>query len=259
MLANWLLLLAAVQSALALQCDKSPLNHYRLGDSPLFQQSTLRDTPPSKTNTTWYFNLCQAEADLPAECPKNAQICGVQTVLLAGQEPVVSQVISWGQGLNYFVGPGVDDGLLITMDTNSWGSNSVDAVLNLECTKDEDISVKWDQSTLNVTWSSPYACLRDSEAPPPDKPKDGHKGEEKPSDDSWGWFTWLFIILVLGFGAYIIMGAWLTYTKSPADMTDAVHDFVDTLKGLVQGVPGFIGEIFSRVMGRTDRGGYSAV
>jgi hypothetical protein len=153
------------------------------------------------------------------------------------------------------------------MGENGWGSNTVDASMDLICSKVEELRVSWDQKLLEVTWYSPYACLSDEKdipPPPPDEKQPGDKEPddkepEEPADDSWGWFTWLFIILVLGFGAYIIMGAWVTYSKSPADFSDAVHDFTDTLKNIAKGIPGFIGEILERIMGRTDRGGYSAV
>lgn len=260
---NTLLLLAATASAL--QCSKDTLSQYKLQELPLAKQSIVADTPPSKTDTTWYFNLCQAEGVMPEACAKNSQICGVQEVLLPGQDAIVSQVISWGQGLSYEVTNNTDSGLVITMGENSWGANTVEAQLVMNCAKEELMVVQWEHNSLTLQWNTPFACLADSKAPPPDKPKDdapedGDRDKDKDKvDDSWGWFTWLFIILVLGFGVYIIMGAWITYTKSPADLSDAVHDFVDTLKGITQAVPGFLGEVFGRVMGRTDRGGYSAV
>lgn len=254
-----LVIAAAVSTTSALECSKDDvLSKYRLSDIPLVSTSKLDDTPPSKTNTTWYFNLCQAEGELPADCPKNSQICGVQTVLLAGEDPIVSQVISWGQGLSYTVENDTESGFVVKMGETNWGSNTVDSTLKFNCAKDDDLSVEWDTKALSLSWNTPFACLKDSKKPPPEKPKDGEKNKE-PADDSWGWFTWLFIILVLAFGVYIIMGAWLTFTRSPADFSDAVHDFVDTLKSLAQGVPSFVSEIFGRAVGRGDRGGYSAV
>lgn len=256
--------LALVPLVTALSCDKGDLAQYRLHEqfTQVTARSFLSDTPPSKTNMTWYLNLCNEVEYVSEECPKNSQICGVQTVLLPGEQPIKTQVISYGNGLNFEIVNANNTDLIITLDETSWGSNSISAKLELHCSaEEEDMTLDWDpESQLTVHWSTPGACLKsDKDVPPPKKGKDDKKAPDDKPDDSWGWFTWLFIIFVLAVGGYIILGAWVTYSKSPADLQDAVHDFADTLKNLFGALPGFISEIMQKVFGSNNRGGYSAV
>ncbi|CCH42970.1 Autophagy-related protein [Wickerhamomyces ciferrii] len=244
----------------ALDCSSDQLSSYRLKDSltSISSHSIISDTPPSKTNTTWYLNLCNQNTEqFQEDCPKNSQICGITTVLLPGESPIKTQVVSIPNNLNSKILSSNDSDILINLDDSNWGSNTIKTELNFHCAEQEDIKIQWDLEKLIIDYISPSSCLKDNKSipePPKDgKDKDGDK--EKKKDDSWGWFTWLFIILVIGFGGYIIFGAWVAASKSPADFQDAMHDFLEALKSL----PGFIKEIFAKVFGNENRGGYSAV
>ncbi len=256
-----LLLIASTVSAL--DCSSEQLSPYRLKDSftQVTSKSIISDTPPSKTNTTWYLNLCNQQEQIIEDCPKNSQICGVQTVLLPGESPIKTQIVSFGNGLNYNVLDANKSDISIKLDDSSWGSNSVSAQLEFHCAENEDVEIEWDYSKFVLKYTTPAACLKDDKSAPPAPPKDGDKDgdDKKKKDDSWGWFTWLFIILVLLFGGYIIFGAWITASKSPADFQDAVHDFVETLGNLAKSLPGFLKEIGQKIFGSENRGGYSAV
>lgn len=247
-------------TAWALDCSSDKFAPYRLKDSftQVSSKSIITDTPPSKTNTTWYLNLCNQQEQIIEDCPKNSQICGIQTVLLPGETPIKTQIVSFGNGLNYNVLEANKSDIYVKLDDSSWGSNSITAQLELHCAESEDIQIDWDYTNFVLRYATPAACLKDDKsAPPPGSPKDGE--DDKKKDDSWGWFTWLFIVLVLIFGGYIIFGAWITASKSPADFQDAVHDFVETLGNLVKSLPGFLKEIGQKIFGSENRGGYSAV
>jgi hypothetical protein len=246
-------------SASAINCNADQLDKYRFKEvfTAITASSQLHDTPPSQTNVTWYFNLCDQVEELTPECPKHAQICGVQEVLLPGQDPIKTQVISFGNGLNYKVTSANDSDVVIDLDETSWGTNSINAVLNLHCAAESDpdagIKVDWNDIAGDFTlfWNTPAACLKSNkEVPVP--PKDG---DSKKTDESWGWFTWLFIIIVLVVGSYIVVTAWISSSRTPADFQDAAHDFLETLKSL----PALAVEVFKKIVGSGERGGYSAV
>lgn len=245
----------------ALDCSKDGLENYKFKDvfTVVAARSQIYDTPPSNTNFTWFFNLCGQSDQLPAECAKNSQICGIQQVSLPGKEPIITEIISFGNGLNYKVSSLNDTDVEIQLDESSWGTNSINANLNFHCGAEVDggIHFSWDDSNglFTLHWNTPGACLKTNKEVPTDPPSDDKPKDGKEKDDSWGWFTWLFIILVLVFGSYIVLTSWISSSRTPADFNDAVHDFIDTLKSL----PALAGEIFQKIVGTSDRGGYSAV
>lgn len=258
----WLIsLVALIHSTLALDCSSDKLAPYRLKDSftQVTSKSVITDTPPSKTNTTWYLNLCNQQEQIIEDCPKNSQICGVTSVLLPGEAPIKTQIVSFGNGLNYNILEANKSDISIKLDESSWGSNSIAAQLEFHCAENEDIQISWDYELLTLKYITPAACLKDDKSAPPPPPKDGKDDGKKKKDDSWGWFTWFFIIFVILVGGYIILSAWITASKSPADFKDAVHDFVETLGNLAKSLPGFLKEIGQKLFGTEDRGGYSAV
>lgn len=267
---SWLLslfLITLSKLAAALQCDKDGLAEFRFHDyfKGITTKSFIKDTPPSQTNYTWYFNLCGQEEMTIADCPKDSQLCGIQTVTLPGEAPIKTQIISFKKDITYTIKEKEKTHLSIALDKMSWGSSEISPMFHFDCLKDDvddNVTVEWENSSFTLNWKTPAACLKTEKGVPPPKKDDGKKGNsEKDIDNSWGWFTWLFIVFVLLFGGYIIIGAWITASKSPADFQDALHDFTETLFNLARPLPGFISEIFGKVFGSSgsDRGGYSAV
>lgn len=122
-----------------------------------------------------------------------------------------------------------------------------------EAVKDEVFGV------LRLEWQTKHAC-EDAILTP------GNDG----ASTGWGFFTWLIIMYVvhepassisltscrlfMAIAAYIIMGAWLNYTKYGARGVDLLPHS-DTLRD----IPYIIKDMLRRLHGGTSRGGYSAV
>lgn len=260
MLFQWCSLLLTATLATALHCDKDKLNDYKLQEAfkQLKTQSIITDTPPSTANFTWYLNLCGEDEVQVEGCPKSAQICGVQEVKLPEKDTIVTEVIYFDQNLGYDIQNANKTNINIKLFDSVWGKNTIESYVNLECGKGESLDTKFIDNKLEINIITPGACLKSDKDAPPVSDPDSDKDKKK--DDSWGWFTWLFIVFVLLFGGYIIASAWITASRSPADLQDAAHDFLETITSLVKGLPGFVGEVIDKIFGGSrNRGDYSAV
>lgn len=251
-----------VQTVLALNCEDETLKKYQFSDlkesSIVF--SRLRDTPPSKTNETLVLSLCDAQPRPIEPCPKDSQVCGLKEVLVLGQSPIVSEVIGISKDAKY-TATELADRVQIKYEDVNWGTNRLAVTLDLLCVSGSDqdsYRVNLNETEFSVSWYSSSACLKSGSAPGTPAAPPGAAPPAK--DDSWGWFTWLFILLVLGLGFYVIVGAWITLSNKPADLQDAIHDFKDVLRNLASSAPGFVSEIAGKIFGGSqNRGGYSAV
>ncbi|KAL2205143.1 hypothetical protein CC79DRAFT_980805 [Sarocladium strictum] len=122
--------------------------------------------------------------------------------------------------------------------------------------KKEDAALVWesyksekDADILRLTWHTKYACE--------DKRDTGDDGGESAST-SWGFFTWLFIIVFLGIAAYLIFGSWLNYNRYGARGWDLLPHG-DTLRDVPYLIKDWVRRVLNTVQGTGSRGGYSAV
>jgi len=106
-----------------------------------------------------------------------------------------------------------------------------------------------DADVLRMTWYTKHACedKRDS-------------GDEDADDSgaSWGFFTWIFIIVFLGIAAYLIFGSWLNYNRYGARGWDLLPHG-DTLRDVPYLIKDWVRRVLNTVQGTGSRGGYSAV
>lgn len=282
--------LASTTTAL-LNCDITLDGvHYDLrplGDSEhsvVYSQST----PPTTTNTTWFINPCNANHQEGSDfklCPEGTQICGVQYVKPENQDWLLTGVIPVSGDLNGEQNGATitaltsddgynDPGIRVHMQGGAWGDvGKLDALVDFVCTKEPSEEklefLSWDLHTLKLLWKTRRACADiDSEEPPKENPKqpDEKKPEDgdKPKDDNdvsasggWGWFTWLFILVVLGSAIYIIGSAWANYSRYGHIGVDSNHtEFLREIPFLVKD---FVRKIAGTFSGGSNRGGYSAV
>ncbi|ODV90830.1 hypothetical protein CANCADRAFT_111500 [Tortispora caseinolytica NRRL Y-17796] len=233
--------------------------------------------PPSVRNLTWTIDPCgplQKSSDVPAsdQCPSGTQVCGIETITI-GDSKFVSQIIpvagdiggsTVDAGLSVLEGdPG---GLRVVLHGGRWGEKrDLQAEIDFICSEEKDspITLKgWDSTTLSLSWKTPYACASKDR---PSKGGDDKSGDKPPqhsrpdkSGDSWGWFTWLFIILVLAFAAYIIVGSWVNYSRYGSTGVDMIPHS-DTFRDIPYLVKDFASKISSTLSSSGSRGGYSAV
>lgn len=259
---------ALISAVCALDCLAKELADYDFKAlKGVYNAGVKRNTPPSITTTEWNFGVCQ-NTDGIANCPKNADICGVTSVVVEKGKPIITEIIAFGADVDIqykpFVneGPQDENGLLVSYLGVTWGDAQVNADVRFICPKKDDklndldhfVLDKWNGDKLEASVVTKAACKRES-AP-------GDSGSDDPVDNGelWGWFTWIFIFLVLFLSIYIVGGAWFQYNKGNAiDFLSALREVLDNFVDLLRGLPAFIKEVVERVTGNTNRGEYSAV
>ncbi|KAJ5378619.1 Autophagy-related protein 27 [Penicillium cosmopolitanum] len=99
---------------------------------------------------------------------------------------------------------------------------------------------------LKLEWRTRYAC------------DEYQRGKEASSNNHWGFFTWMIIIVFLCVAAYLIFGSWLNYNRFGArgwDLLphgDAIRDVPYLFKDWGR-------RVVDTLQGSGTRGGYSAV
>ncbi|CCE83449.1 Piso0_004024 [Millerozyma farinosa CBS 7064] len=248
---------------LGIDCSAKELKPYKFEDvKGIYSVSAMKDTPPTQSNRTWYIGICETINEDLDSCPKNSDICGITRVIVDKKAPekgVLSEVIGLSANKEKSYVPIDDQGISIMYENVEWGSFSINAQVDLLCpTKDDkeaDIGqlklVSWDESNLTLSLITPGACL---------SKKDQNRNNKGDNGESWGWFTWIFIFLVLFLSIYIIGGAWFQYNKGNSiDFQSALREVIENFVDLLRGLPSFIKEIIEKFTGNSNRGEYSAV
>lgn len=258
---------AAVFSVVsALDCSAKELAAYNFNSiKGVYSDTQTKDTPPLKLVFSWSIGICQ-NLDSVKDCPKNSDVCGTTRIQVDGKD-VLAEVIGFNSNLQPSYAPFSDEGnnkeagvVLAYKDVN-WGDNLVDALIRFVCVKsgsDKENQLqfkKWDGKVFEGEFRTSAACASDKAAKPPAK-------EKPPVDtgESWGWFTWIFIFMVLFLSIYIVGGAWFQYNKGNAiDFQTALREVLENFVDLLRGLPAFFREIVEKVTGNSNRGEYSAV
>mgnify|MGYP004703506341 CR=1 FL=1 len=244
-----------VTTVLAIDCSASEVSKYNFGLLKGTKSVTEeRETPPTKTKTTWNVGICQDAVDEAKLCPKDADVCGITEVLIDGKYKV-TQVISFGSALTKSyesLGDGGADGVRIVYKGATWGPDQLDAQVSFLCPgegsdkTDEGVFrlKSWDGKTVSLEVISKAGCITSD-----DKKSGGNEDKDKNKDkvdkgESWGWFTWIFIFLVLFLSIYIIGGAWFQYHKSNSiDFQSALREVLENFVDLLRGLPVFVREV----------------
>lgn len=98
---------------------------------------------------------------------------------------------------------------------------------------------------LRLTWHTKYAC-------------EGLPADEYPSNEHWGFFTWLVILVFLGTASYLVFGSWLNYNRYGARGWDLLPHS-DTIRDIPYLLKDWARRVLNTVQGTGSRGGYSAV
>lgn len=270
-------LIALLASATAIDLSAEAFKNYP-GVKKLagvHQIKKTRSTPPSKTTQLWYINLVdpdskdsKKEIDIEG-CPSGSQICGLTNVDIDGKE-VTTEIFSFSNQLNPKFNENVDrkHELVVALNGANWGDSTLNAALHLVCSKkSSSIEANFDYETLKVKWTDEAFCTDsdaggDDDGDDDDNDDDGKRGKhhKKPHSghESWGWFTWLFILVVLALAGYIIGQAWINTTRM-GNSSEFFNELGDSLVETVGKAPEFLKQVATKVTGGADRGGYSAV
>lgn len=254
-------------------------------------------TPPTESIFTWHINPCGAldESKIKNKderCPEGTQICGVEKISFDGDDDKLAGVIpvcgdlDGNQGQVKTSKRESGDGLTVQLSGGKWGDHKdLKATVEFVCTDDSGDGVlefeSWDEQELRLRWESKHACKRsgggkDDDDKDKDGDKDGNKDKDGDKDDDkdknkdgdkdskppreesgWGFFTWLFIIAVIVFGAYVVFTAYVNYNRYGMTGVD-VLPHSDTVRDLPFLIRDFINKIINTFAGGS-RGGYSAV
>lgn len=253
-------------AATAFDCSSKELSGYNFeAIKGVHKVEVVKNTPPSITTSDWYVGICQNVADVK-ECPANSDICGI-TQIKVDDKTITSEI--FGVNANFEKEIKVDDSTIKFHYSNvNWGDNLVDVQLFFICSEDKNDAnynklqlLQWNGESVILKMATNGACTKD-------KDNKGNKGnsdsdKKKFSDDSgesWGWFTWIFIFMVLFLSIYIIGGAWFQYNKGNSiDFQSALREVLENFVDLLRGLPSFIREIMEKFTGNSHRGEYSAV
>lgn len=270
MLNRLLIFITLALAVRALDCSSKELQQYNLESvKGTYSISNIKSTPPSKTNITWSIGICEPIKDV-ADCPQNSDVCGITSILIDGKSPVVSEIIGFNSNVQkeYETIAEGDGGIIVKDKAVNWGDSLIDAEIHFICdknAKENDLKLdKWDGQSVKLSFKSKAACITSDK----DKKKnngnnnDNNKNNDKKKDNGelWGWFTWIFIFLVLFLSIYIVGGAWFQYNKGNAiDFQSALKEVIENFIDLLKSLPSFIREIIERFTGSSGRAEYSAV
>lgn len=261
-----LVVAASVLRVAAIDCPAKELAKYGFQNiKGVYTAKSTRDTPPLKQALSWSLGICQ-NVDEVADCPKNSDLCGITRLQIDDKE-YLAEVIGFNSNLQTSYAPfteegsNKDSGITVSYSGVNWGDNLVDAEIRFVCVKkgasnENKLSLKtWDGKVFKGEFPTSAACISEKSAPKPGK-------ERNPDDtgESWGWFTWIFIFIVLFLSIYIVGGAWFQYNKGNAiDFQTALREVLENFVDLLRGLPAFFREIVEKVTGNSHRGEYSAV
>ncbi|OBA23687.1 hypothetical protein METBIDRAFT_30114 [Metschnikowia bicuspidata var. bicuspidata NRRL YB-4993] len=257
----------AASVASAFDCSVKELSQYNFQSiRGEYSDTITKSTPPSKSVFTWSIGVCQ-NIEKHADCPKNSDVCGTTRIQVEDKD-VLSEVIGFNSNLQKeYIPFGSDSndqesGVNITYRGVNWGDLLVDGTIKFVCTTKGDTDenklklIGWNGALFEGEFRSPAACINSNKGNklPPKENKGNDNGE------SWGWFTWLFIFMVLFLSIYIIGGAWFQYNKGNSiDFQSALKEVLENFVDLLRGLPAFVKEVVEKVTGNSNRGEYSAV
>ncbi|BFZ61129.1 type II membrane protein [Saitoella coloradoensis] len=279
-----LLLLPLIAAYVAGDC-KYTVNDHTYDLAPLagpHSVSSIWDTPPSVTNTTYTIDVCgklrKAEGMNSDDfCDEETRVCSV-TRVQRGDQSLVSRVVSIARDP---VEPSLaklsDDregfALAFHNGKNSVTNRAQSARTEFICEKDaakegltyKSIEYGGETTVVHLEWHTRFACLDvPKNLPPPEK--DGKHGERPPpshDDDrsrSWGFFTWLIIVVFLVVAAYIIVGSFLNYNRYGATSWSDLLPHAESLRDLPWLMKDFGRACLDVIKGRrTATGGYEGV
>lgn len=233
--------------AAALVCTSRDLKDFHLDklESSYTLQRDLK-TPPSEAHESWFFNVCgKAEGTNHNLCPLLAIVCRNAWVLTENSE-ITTEHMAW---LSVKKVEGLAVAKTVHFEDIAWGELQIGLSLSIRCTKGRETLLELATQSLNdsrrnyeLTFYT-NSCKRDED-----------------TGELWGWFTWIFIFMVLFLSIYVVGGAWFQYSKGNSiDFQSALREVLDNFVDLARGVPAFVREIIEKLTGNSSRGEYSAL
>ncbi|SPO26833.1 uncharacterized protein UTRI_04146_B [Ustilago trichophora] len=217
--------------------------------------SNQESTPPSETKTTIDIDLCKPleadpNRDEKDQCPRGTRIC-ITIETIKDDKTIVTQAIpvaysgesggskieakvEWGEELE-----GGEKSIELQLPGAKYAGHEQKAELELVCDPKADADShptarSYDRADgkLKLRWPTKFACSSTASKPgnggtpskggnDSGKGKDGSSGSDT-SDGGWGFFSWLFFLLIVGFIAYMGLGMYNNYNNYGASGWDLV-------------------------------------
>ncbi|KAK9466411.1 autophagy-related protein 27 [Lipomyces arxii] len=203
---------------------------------------TTKNTPPSTTTMVWTIDLCAAlesNSDAnDAQCLAGTQVCGIQTVTIEGQDPVVAQVIpvagdiagSNNEGRVNLATESVRAGEYagdVILIGGMWGdATAMEADVKFVCdpayvnhtlseTSTPGLSVlQWDEQTLTLEWRTAEVCGASVTAAQAEAAEDDVVTiTQSEHSTAWSVIKYILIAALLVLVAYFGITAYVNYSK----------------------------------------------
>lgn len=216
--------------------------------------SNTESTPPSETKTSIDIDLCKPleadpNRDEKDQCPRGTRIC-ITIETIKDDKTIVTQAIpvaysgesggskieakvEWGEELE-----GGEKSIELQLPGATYAGREQKAELELVCDAKADADShptarSYDRADgkLKLRWPTKFACSSASSEPGSESPPKGgsDSDQNKDSDGSgstssggWGFFSWLFFLLFVGFAAYMGVGMYNNYNNYGASGWDLV-------------------------------------
>lgn len=259
---NWLLsVLLAVffaAHARAFDCSVKELQPYDLkGLKGVYTSTITKKTPPSESTIEWLIGVCE-DLGLVQSCSPDSDVCG-KTTVTNGDKSLLTEIFEFKFTPSTVVkalGDEGKEGFAVEYHDVEWSDQKINANVFFKCVDAKDaqkeFETRWENNILLATLKTDKACIKADR-----KPGDGGRVD---NGESWGWFTWIFIFMVLFLSIYIIGGAWFQYNKGNSiDFQSALKEVLENFLDLLRGLPVFIKEIIEKFTRNNNRGEYSAV
>lgn len=186
-------------------------------------------TPPTIRHTTYTLNPCSSlkkDKDVSEEdqCAPGTSVCKVTSVEKDSKSTVI-EVLSLGGIVTKTEGPVVkklveSDGLegIEIVYPGVEETNQMSASIQFIC--DEDVKVGKpehisgdDKGVAHFKWRTKHACTKSTGGGDPKKPDKDFDPSRPPRTPSWGFFTWLFVIVFMAIASFLIFTLFLNYNR----------------------------------------------
>lgn len=234
-----MLLLRAVSLSVvaAWTCDSIVVDGAHFDLSPLAGEHTVESsvkTPPTIRHTLYTIDPCaplKRHKDVSAEdqCPVGTQVCRTTSVE-KDEKSTVIEVVPYAGDISDEKEPKVSKLKASDDDDQTQGfkltysgdkdqeDTKLSAVIEFICDKEVGVGAPETQDSASsdvasFTWSTKYACVQDSKDDGHKKPDHGDHDARPPKGSSWGFFTWLFLIVFMLIASFLIFTLFLNYNR----------------------------------------------
>ncbi|KLO19446.1 hypothetical protein SCHPADRAFT_898736 [Schizopora paradoxa] len=236
--------------------------------------SRTRDTPPSVIVDELRFNLCgdlemKQGVEDQDQCPSGTRACLTMTNQKSSESDRVIAVIplAISSSLSPEITPlSSPKGLKLILHGSSYPvtepqPQSLSVTLLCDTTPSDPTFVSYSGSDLQLEWKAPAGCSFSGEEETPggdsgDK-EGGGEGKDGKGEESVGsGIGWFFLLLLIAFGAYFLLGAYYNYSTYGATGADLIphRDFWRDVPYVLRDVAAHLCSTI-----RPNRSGYIAV